>query len=111
MVRMREGTRRYRKAVERQNRGYPAALSCARTVDDGGWVSQFEAADRLGVSMMRIGFLIQNGRLDPVHSASGQAGVLSETVEREAARRADAGPVKRVWLLLMDAARTLANSI
>ena len=108
---MREGTRWYRKAVERQNRGYPAPFSSARAVDDGGWFSQFDAADRLGVSMMRIGFLIQNGRLEAVHNASGQGGVLRATVEREAARRADAGPMRRVWLLLMDIGRSLAHGI
>lgn len=97
--------------MDRQNGGYLAAFSSARRVDDGDWVSQFDAADRLGVSMMRIGFLTQNGRLEPVHSATGKGGVLRATVEREAVRRAGAGRLKRAWLLLMDAGRSLAKGI
>lgn len=111
MFLMREGTRRQRKAVERQNRGYPAALRSARTVDDNDWISQFDAADRIGVSMARIGFLIQGGRLEPVHNAAGQAGVFKETVEREATRRDGTGPLKRAWFLLADLGRSLARGI
>lgn len=108
---MSEGTRRQRKAVGRQNRGYPAALRSARTVDDNDWISQFDAADRIGVSIVRVGFLIQGGRLEPVHNAAGQAGIFKETVEREATRRDGAGALKRAWFLLADAGRSLARGI
>ena len=111
MLRVREGSRRQRKAVERQNRGYPAALRSARTVDDNDWISQFDAADRVGVSMARIGFLIQGGRLEPVHNAAGQAGVFKKTVEREATRRDGASPLKRAWFLLADLGCSLAKGI
>ena len=73
--------------------------------------SQFDAADRIGVSMVRIGFLVQSGHLEPVHNAAGQAGVSRETVERETAHRADAGPIRRAWLLLAVAGRSFARSV
>lgn len=50
---------RRRKAIERQNRGYAGLL--AETVEDEQWVSQFDAADILGISLLRVGFLIQGG--------------------------------------------------
>lgn len=95
---------RRKKAIERQDRGYGLL---AETVEDEQWVSQFDAADILGISLMRVGFLIQGGRLEPVHNPSGQAGVSRQTVERERQRRADAGALRRAWLFAADVARSL----
>ncbi|MDP9386859.1 MAG: hypothetical protein M3Q48_02755 [Actinomycetota bacterium] len=52
--------RRRRRALERQDKGYPGALGrSVPTVSDEEWVSQFDAARQLEVSMARVGFLIQ----------------------------------------------------
>lgn len=108
---VREGTRRHRKAIERQMGGYRVSLRSAPTVEDNEWVSQFDAADRMGVSMARVGFLIQGGRLEPAHNQAGEAGVRKPGVDREAARRSGAGHLRRGWLLLGDFGRSLAGSI
>lgn len=105
-------SRRHRRAIEREARGYPGALRrLAPTVGYDEWVSQFEAAELLGVSLARIGFLIQGGRLDPVHDGRGRAGVRRVTVDREKSRRAGAGPVKRLRILLGDVGRSLARGV
>ena len=65
-------------------------------------MSQFEVAERLGVSMARVGFLIQGGQIEPVHDSGGRAGVRRESVDREAARRSDAGILKRFRLFVTD---------
>ena len=98
--------RRREKAIERQNRGYYAG-PLAETVEDDQWVSQFDAAEILGISLLRVGFLIQGGRLEPVHNPSRQAGVSRQTVKRERQRRADAGALRRAWLFAADVARGL----
>lgn len=100
--------RRRAKAVERQDRGYPAPLrALAPTVDDQHWVSQFEAAKRLRVSLLRVGALIQSGQLQPVHNVRGQAGVSPESVDRQAKRRSGAGPLRRFWFAASDLAKIL----
>jgi hypothetical protein len=101
--------RRRTKVIERQNRGYAGLL--AETVEDDQWVSQFDAADILGISLMRVGALIQGGRLKPVHNTPRQAGVSLQTVERERQRRADAGALRRAWLFAADVARSLLRGL
>ncbi len=78
---------------------------------DDEWVSQFEAAELLGVSMARIDFLVQGGRLEPVHDGRGRAGVRREAVDREESRRAGAGSVKRLRIFLGDVGRSLARGV
>lgn len=113
MKRMTEdGGRRKQKAVQRQDQGYPGPLGrSVPVVTDHDWVSQFDAADRLGIGVGRIGLVIQGGRLDPVHDQRGRAGVSRESVEREATRRADASALRRAWLMLADVGRGLARGI
>lgn len=60
----RERDRLSRKAVERQNRGYLAVMrNRVVIVGDDDWTSQFDAADKLGISLYRVGQLIANGTL------------------------------------------------
>jgi hypothetical protein len=101
-----------KKTLERQDKGYPEPLrSHTPTVDGEQWMSQFQAADALGVSMMRVGLLIQSGQLEPVHNPAGQAGVSTTSVKREQQRRHGAGPVRRLRLGVLDALRSLARGV
>lgn len=107
-----DGRRRRRKALDRQNRGYPGALGgSVPVVGDEDWVSQFDAAERLGVGLGRIGLLIQGGRLNAVHDQRGRAGVDRPSVEREANKRAGASTLRRAWLLFADVGRGFARGI
>lgn len=74
-------------------------------------MSQFDAASELAVSLARVGFLIQGGTLDPAHNSAGEAGVTVESVERQRRRRHGAGVVRRMWLLAVDAVRSLGRGI
>lgn len=106
-----EGSRK-QKAVERQDRGYPGVLGqSVSVVDDDEWVSQFAAADRLGITVGRVGLIISGRRLTPVHDQRGRAGVTSESVQREAERRVGASVSRRAWLLLTDVGRGLLRGI
>lgn len=75
------------------------------------WTSQIDAAEALGVSVPRIGFLIAGQRLDAVHNAEGHAGVSAGSVAKERDRRANAGLLRRLWLLISDTGRALARGI
>lgn len=57
----------------RSNRGY--VLLKVETVEDAAWVSQPEAARRLGVTLLRVAVLIVNRRLIPAENAAGLGGV------------------------------------
>lgn len=104
--------RRHQKAIERQDRGYPGALGrTVPTVTDDEWMSQFDAAEDLAVSMARIGFLIQGRQLEPVHDGRGRAGGRRSSVDREADRRAGVGTLKKVRIFLADVGRSLAGGI
>ncbi|MGH9152068.1 MAG: hypothetical protein ACRD03_06670 [Acidimicrobiales bacterium] len=99
-------------ALERQDRGYPGALGrSVEVVTEEDWVSQFDAAERLEVGVGRIGLLITNRRLTPVHDNRGRAGVERRSVDREADRRRGAGAARRALLLLGDIGRALAASL
>ena len=74
-------------------------------------MSQFDAADALGVSLARIGFLIQGASLEPVHNAARRAGVTVSSVEKERRRREGAGPLRRAKLFVVDVLRSLAGGI
>jgi hypothetical protein len=102
--------RRHQKAIERQNNGYSAAMN-AVTVDDAAWASQFDAAATLGISLWKIGILIAGRQLVAAHNESGQAGLTRDSVEREATRRDDAGPLRRASLYLTDYAKALLHSV
>lgn len=102
----RERRRLSKKAVERQNRGYPAAMrGRVRAVMDDEWVSQFDAADRLGVSMYRVGQLIANGTLQAAENPAGQAGVTSLSVAAEREWRRTASAASKLRRLLRDLVR------
>ena len=80
-------------------------------VADEDWMSQFDAADRLGIGLGRIGLVIAGGRLIPVHDSCGRAGVQRHSVECEAERREGAGEFRSACLLLADIGRSLLRSI
>ena len=108
---MSRAQRRYAKTVERQDRGYSGPLRNVQRVVDSDWMSQFEAAEMLGVSLLRVGFLIQGLSLEPAHNEAGQAGVTVKSVHRERQRRADAGPLRRAAILIRDVARSLVRGL
>jgi hypothetical protein len=60
------------------------------------WVSQFDAADTLGVSVLRIGGLIANDHLDPAENPEGVAGVTKNSLKREMVWRRNATPWDRL---------------
>jgi hypothetical protein len=72
----------------RRNRGY--VLLKVDTVEDAAWMSQPEAARRLGVTLIRVGMLIANRRLIPAENPAGQAGVTTASVQAEETWRANA---------------------
>ncbi|MDP9403494.1 MAG: DNA-binding protein [Actinomycetota bacterium] len=98
----RERERLYEQAVRRQNAGYPSPMGRVLSVPDEEWLSQFEAAERLGIGMFRVGVLIANGHLVAAENATGQAGVTGASVEREQHWRSSAGIVRRAGRLIRD---------
>ena len=100
--------RRHDAAIRRQDKGYSFRVP---TVTDAEWVSQFDAAKVLKIGLYRVGALITTGQLAAAHNARGQAGVSMESVDRQIARRAGAGVVRRLWLFVGDCARALPHGI
>jgi len=78
--------RRRARAIARQDRGYPAGWN-VRSIDDDEWMSQFDAADALGVSHLRLAFMIGARRIEPTHNSQNQAGVAAHSVRQERERR------------------------
>ncbi|WP_328978459.1 DNA-binding protein [Streptomyces canus] len=72
------------------------------TVKDDAWMSQPEAARRLGVTLIRVGMLIANRRLIPAENPSGQAGVTTASVQAEETWRANATKSAKFVRLLKD---------
>jgi hypothetical protein len=104
--------RRLKRAIERQDAGYPEPLRrSASVVAQEDWVSQFEAAEALRIGVFRVGALVSAGTLEPVHDATGRAGVSRQSLERECAARSTAGPVRRAGLFMKDLGRSLARGI
>lgn len=99
---------RRRRALERQQKGYPAALGFP-SVPDQEWVGQLDAAERLGVSLVRLAFLIQSGQLEPVHNVARHAGVSRRSLERQERRRVGAGLARRAWIFAVDCVHSLAR--
>lgn len=98
------------KSIERQNKGYSPALGQrVELVGSDAWLSQFDAATTLRVSVFRIGLLVTNRKLTPVQNAQGQAGVSVDSVERERLRRVGVGALRRGALLVGDLAGTLRS--
>lgn len=50
---------------------------------DGKWVSQHEAAQLLGISVVRVGWRIVCGYLTPAENSRGEAGVTRASVYRD----------------------------
>lgn len=91
---------------------------CPRFVDDDGvmrgrvaqvsdvdWVSQFDAAERLDLSMWAIGQFIATGRLTPEENPAGQAGVTRASIDAEASWRRSATRWQRFWRRLREQSR------
>lgn len=97
---------------ERQAKGYPEPMRrSVRIVPSDEWASQMEAAERLGISVLRVGALVDAGTLEPVHDPAGQGGVSRQSLERESNARSGAGFLARLRYALLDAVRALARGI
>ncbi|MEU3549101.1 DNA-binding protein [Streptomyces longwoodensis] len=72
------------------------------TVEDAAWLSQPEAARRLGVTLLRVAVLIVNRRLIPAENPAGHAGVTTASVQAEKAWRANATKRAKLARLLKD---------
>lgn len=90
-------------------RGYPRAMNrwanAPAEVDPGSWVSQPAAAERLGVSMVRIAVLIANEHLSPATDPNGEQGVTAASLETEARWRDEAGFARKVKRMVKDCVR------
>jgi hypothetical protein len=106
---------RLRRRIERKEaKGYTAAFGHelnVPVVDGDQWVGQEEAAARLGVSGLRVGWLLSSGRLGMAHDIGGRAGVTRSSVEAEFRRRSGAGPFRRLCILGDDLLRGLVRGI
>ena len=88
----------HRRAVQRQDKGYSASLRRrVVSVTDAEWVSQFDAAERLHISMWAVGSYISTGRLTPAENPAGQGGVTRVSVEAEAEWRRGRRLYGRFW--------------
>jgi len=92
--------RRQRWSPSRNNRGY--VLLKVDTVEDDAWMSQPEAARRLGVTLIQVGTLVANRRLIPAENPAGQAGVTIASVQAEETWRANATKTAKFARLLKD---------
>lgn len=72
-----------RRIASREQRGYPNVMGGVASVGDGEWLSQPDAASRLGIAVIRIGVLIACEHLVPVQNSAGHAGVTRSSVEAE----------------------------
>jgi len=93
--------RSHERAIARQDRGYRASwrrLAVAVPADD--WVSQFDAAERLGVSVNRVGLRLYAGFLEPAENPVGQAGVTKRSLEHELEWRRTASRRARLWRVI-----------
>jgi len=90
-----------RRAIQRQDRGYPGGWHrLAVAVPDSEWVSQFDAAEALGINLGRVGLMIGAGVLQAAENPAKQAGVTLESVEREIEWRRIAPLRSRVWRVI-----------
>lgn len=92
-------------AEERASKGYPGVMHARASVvqvQRSDWMSQFEAAEALKVSVLRVGNLIANRHLVPAENERGEAGVTRDSVDREWAWRSTASRVRRAVRLLRD---------
>ncbi|WP_121709075.1 DNA-binding protein [Streptomyces sp. E5N91] len=88
------------RSWSREDRGY--VLLKVDTVEDDAWMSQPEAARRLGVTLIRVGMLLANRRLIPAENPAGQAGVTIASVQAEETWRANAKKWAKLARLLKD---------
>jgi hypothetical protein len=72
---------------------------------DADWVSQFDAADSLGISLLQVGLLLANGHLDPAEDPEGIAGVTKISLELEKDWRESASFRDKVMRAVASAAR------
>jgi len=74
-------------------------------VVDEDWESQFDAAERLKVSMWAIGAHIASDRLTPAENPAGHAGLMRMSVDAEAEWRRDRSIAALFWRSVKDQLR------
>lgn len=72
------------------------------TAKDTEWVSEYEAAEMLGISEFRLSFVIFNQHLDPVKNSQGIKGVARKSLAKEVKWRRDAPLSKKILRVLGD---------
>jgi hypothetical protein len=79
--------------LDAKKRGYPRVMygwsNAPSEVSAEDWVSQLDAAQRLGVTVLSVGWLIACEHLDPADGPEGR-GVTRSSLDREVAWREDA---------------------
>ncbi|MFG3284840.1 DNA-binding protein [Streptomyces sp. NPDC048111] len=71
-------------------------------LEDEQWVSQFEAAKILGISVVRVGWRVACGHLQPADNERGGAGVSLASVHAEKEWRATARKRSKAARMLKD---------
>jgi len=71
-------------------------------VPDEQWVSQQDAAKRLGVTLPKVGMLIANDHLDGAGNSSDDMGVTVDSLEAELVWRQSASVPARVRRIVRD---------
>ena len=75
--------RNQRSIASREQRGYPIIMGGIGSVGDDEWLSQPDAAARLGIAVIRVGVLIACEHLVPAHNPAGHAGLTRASVDTE----------------------------
>lgn len=77
-------------------------LKTYRQVEDTEWVSQYDAAKELNLSMFRLAFVLANDHLDPVENPKKEQGVTRKSLAVEKQWRKDASLFKKFARILSD---------
>ena len=77
-------------------------LRSYRQVEDAEWVSQYDAAKELGLSMFRLSFVLANDHLDSVENSKNEQGVTRKSLVVEKQWRQNASLFKKFIRILSD---------
>ncbi|MEU3499269.1 DNA-binding protein [Streptomyces hundungensis] len=77
------------------------------SVSSEEWVSQSKAAEVLGISGLRIGYLVSCGHLQPAENERGSAGVTLSSLNAEKEWRVTASKRAKAARLVKDVLRSL----